>query len=125
MVAYAPDARLTQTELADLLEQAGMFAAYSYQTVEEELIRLVARYVRRGVGVPVTLTDRLLAVQELQREARRVVERINEGDIAARVIAVGAQEGEAAAVRQIGLLPNVAVSAPVPATAAQASAQRR
>lgn len=123
MVAYAPDARLTQTELADLLEQAGMFAAYSYQTVEEDLIRLVARYVRRGVGVPITLTERLLAIQELQREARRVVESINEGDIAARVIAVGAQEGEAAAVRQLGLLPNVAVSAPVPATAAQASAQ--
>lgn len=123
MVAYAPDARLTQTELAELLEQAGMFVASSYQQVEVELIRLVAKYVRRGVGVPVELAQRLQAIQDLEREARRIVEQINEGELAARVIAVGAQEGEAAAVRQLGLLPNVAVSAPVPATAAQASAQ--
>lgn len=123
MVAYAPDPRRTQTELADLLEQAGMFVAHSYQQVEADLIRLVARYVRRGIDAPLSLTDRLAAVQELRREADKVVARIHESDIAQRAVAVGAQEGEAAAVRQLGLLPTVAVSTPIPSTAVQASAQ--
>lgn len=126
MVAYAPDARLTQTELAELLEQAGMFVAYSYQRVEDELIRLVAKYVRRGIAVPLTLTDRLQAIQELQREALRIVDTIHESDIAARAIAVGAAEGEAAAVRQLGFLPTgatAAATATVPATSAAAIAQ--
>lgn len=126
MVAYAPDARLTQTELAELLEQAGMFVAYSYQRVEEDLIRLVAKYARRGVDTPITLTDRLSAIQELQREALRIVDTIHESEIAARAVAVGAQEGEAAAVRQLGFLPTGATAAAtsaVPATSAAAVAQ--
>lgn len=126
MVAYAPDSRLTQTELAELLEQAGMFVAYSYQRVEDDLIRLVAKYVRRHIAVPVTLTERLQAIQELQREAYRIVDRIHETDIAARAIAVGAAEGEAAAVRQLGFLPTgatAAASSAVPATSAAAVAQ--
>lgn len=126
MVAYAPDSRLTQTELAELLEQAGMFVAYSYQRVEDDLIRLVAKYVRRHIAVPVTLTERLQAIQELQREAYRIVDRIHETDIAARAIAVGAAEGEAAAVRQLGFLPTGATataSSAVPATSAAAVAQ--
>lgn len=126
MVAYAPDARLSQTELAELLEQAGMFVAYSYQRVEEDLIRLVAKYVRRGVAVPLSLTDRLAAIQELQREALRIVERIDESELARTVIAVGAQEGEAAAARQLGFLPTgqtAAATAAVPATSAAAVAQ--
>jgi hypothetical protein len=126
VVAYAPDARLTQTELAELLEQAGMFVAYSYQRTEDELIRLVAKYVRRGIGVPLTLTDRLAAIQELQREALRIVDRIHESDLARTAIAVGAQEGEAAAVRQLGFLPTGATAAAtsaVPATSAAAVAQ--
>lgn len=127
MVAYAPNPRLTQTELADLLEQAGMFVAYSYQQVEVELIRLVAKYARRGLTAPITLTERLQSIQELHREADRIVARIKEPEIAARAIAVGAQEGEAAAVRQLGYLtgvaPSVAVSTAVPATSAAAVAQ--
>lgn len=123
MVAYAPDPKLTQTQLADLLEQAGMFVAHSYQQVEVELIRLVAKYVRQGVDAPLTLTDRLNAVQALRREALAAVDKIHEGEIAARAIAVGAQEGEAAAARQLGFLPGIAASTPIPSTSVAASTQ--
>lgn len=123
MVAYAPDPKLTQTQLADLLEQAGMFVAHSYQQVEVELIRLVAKYVRQGVDAPLTLTDRLNAVQALRREALAAVDKIHEGEIAARAIAVGAQEGEAAAGRQLGFLPGIAASTPIPSTSVAASTQ--
>lgn len=123
MAKFQPDPRLTQDELADLIQQAGAFVAYQYGHVEEQLIAAVAAFVRRDIVTPPDLVARLRAVQSLQADAVRIAGTLNTRDMAARVVSIAADQGEAAAVARLGYLPVNAAAAPIPATSAAATAQ--
>lgn len=123
MARFQPDPRLTQDELASLIEEVGAFIAYRYGQVEEALIRQVASYVRRDLETPPDVEARLRAVIALRADAERIAATLNTTEMANRVVALAAEEGEAAAVARLGYLPVAGAAAPIPATAAAATAQ--
>ncbi len=123
MALFQPDPRATQRDLADLIYDMGRFVSAQYANVEDQMIRLVASYVKRDLEAPDDVLARLTAVRRLRAEADRITRTLNETDMANRVIAIASDEGNAAAIARIGFLPGVAVSGPIPPTAAAATAQ--
>lgn len=123
MAQFQPDPRLTQDALADLIAQAGSFVAYQYGAIEQQLIARVAFYVKRDLETPPDVSARLLAIQRLRRESIEIARQLNVAEVARQLVAVAAEQGEAAAVARIGYLPVGASAAPIPATSAAAMAQ--
>jgi hypothetical protein len=119
---FQPDPKATYRDLADLIQDMGDFVSAQYQNVEAQLIALVAKYARKQIETPDDVVARLAAIQRLRAEADAIAKTLNAPDLANRVVAIAASEGNAAAVARIGYLPGVKPG-PIPATSAAATAQ--
>ena len=131
-----PDAESVE----ELIESLSRELTSRYASAEDELIREVARRARRelqlsqmaqdapgGMGLTVAqrrrqnrvlaelASHRASAFRDLQDKAASVVERLRSEEWARRIIAVAANEGEAAAVAQLGLAGRIPTAAvPIP-----------
>lgn len=133
---------------ADLIDDLGRVLAERYANAEDELLREVARHAYRDIelqakfkkaapdgraGLQYALTrnrqlaelagHRAHALRELQFKALQVVGRIRDEDLAAELIRVATEQGEAEAAARLAMARNLPRTTTLNGTATQATAQ--
>lgn len=102
---YAPRVGAASTP-AELLEELGAILADRYAYAERLLIERIAKVVRAGIddGTIGELNERLLTVQALRDYAQTIAAGLAPAAAAAGVLALAAEQGRAAAARELAPL---------------------
>lgn len=92
---------------ADLLDDLGNAIAAKYRRIEEALERSLRRYLEQAIEAPPDLVARLAAVEDLRRQAQRLVATMPPERVAAVVAQIAAGEAATEIARQILKMPGL------------------
>jgi hypothetical protein len=110
---------------ADLIEELGAYLARAYATVEQIMIERVASLLRDAAADDTidAAVLRLEVIRRLRREGAELANAVLDRDLIERIMQIAAAEGEAAALRALGIGEGIAdLSAPLTPQAARAAA---
>jgi hypothetical protein len=109
---------------AELIEELGAYLARAYATVEQIMIERVADLVREAAADDTmsAAVARLETIRALRAEGRALADAVLDEELIARIMQIAAAEGEAAALRALGIGDGIADLSRITPSAARAAA---